>query len=212
MNHPGAFADYVVLPERNLHILPDSIPLDEGVFIEPLAAACEVLDQVDFDNQRRVAVLGDGKLGLLIAQVLSAHRVPVVQYGRHREKLQITAAMGVETVVGGQLPAKEFDVVIEATGSPDGLKQAVAMSRPRGTVVMKSTVHGAVTIDTAPIIVDELTLVGSRCGRFEPALALLESRRVNVRAMISDEFRLEEAEMAFQQAAKRGAMKVLLRP
>ncbi|MGA8599490.1 MAG: alcohol dehydrogenase catalytic domain-containing protein [Bryobacteraceae bacterium] len=212
VNHPGAFAQYVLLPERNLHEVPDSLADEQAVFIEPLAAACEILDQVDFPEGATVAVLGDGKLGLLIAQVLHAHGLHAIQYGRHPEKLKISEEAGVETVIGSERLRKRFDFVIDSTGSKEGLKEAAAMTRPRGTVILKSTVHGEVPIDTAPVIVDELTLVGSRCGRFEPAIALLRAGRIKTAPLLSAEFPLERAADAFTEAAKRGVLKVLLRP
>ncbi|MGH9692693.1 MAG: alcohol dehydrogenase catalytic domain-containing protein, partial [Bryobacteraceae bacterium] len=153
VNHPGAFAEYILLPERNLHRIPHEISTDRAVFIEPLAAACEILDQVRIEQGTRVAVLGDGKLGLLIAQVLQQNGARIVQYGRHADKLQIAAAAGVEIQAGGERPRKEFEFVVDCTGSPDGLREAVSMVRPRGTVVLKSTIHGEVAVDTAPIIV-----------------------------------------------------------
>src|SRR5262249_14930812 len=159
VNQPGAFEEFFTLPERNLHVLPNDLPLDRAVFVEPLAAACEILDQVSIPCGERVAVLGDGKLGLLIAQVLNAHGYRVHQFGRPPEKLRIAAGAGVETeTVTGPLPAAAYDWVVDATGSPEGLRQAAAMTRPRGTLILKSTLHDTVAIDTAPIIVNEITL------------------------------------------------------
>jgi alcohol dehydrogenase len=211
VRHAGAFADMLTLPETNLHVVPPSISDECAVFAEPLAAACEILDQVKLPAKAQVAVLGDGKLGLLIAQVLQAHGAEVHQYGRHIEKLRISQRAGVQAEVAKKLPKAAYDWVVDATGSPEGLKQAVEMTRPRGTVVMKSTVHGMVSIDTAPVIVNELTLVGSRCGRFEPALRLLKTGRVRVDDMISDVVALRNAPAAFKRAARNGALKVLLR-
>src|SRR5205807_1776150 len=151
VKHPGAFREYLTLPEKNLHIVPDDIPTEQAVFVEPLAAACEILDQVKIPKGAPVAILGDGKLGLLIAQVLQAHGAEVHQYGRHPEKLRIAAAAGVATEVSKKLPVAAYDWVVDATGSVDGLEQAVGMTRPRGTLIMKSTVHGRVGIDTAPV-------------------------------------------------------------
>src|SRR5580658_4959325 len=211
INQPGAFAEFFVLPERNLHVLPDWIPLEHAVFTEPLAAACEILDQVNIPPGESIGVLGDGKLGLLIAQLLNAHGYPVRQFGRHREKLRIAAAAGVMTeLIDGKLPVAEFDWVVDATGNPDGLRAAASMARPRGTVILKSTVHGMVAVDTAPVVVNELTLIGSRCGRFEAALPLLEHELIRVEEMITDRFKLADAPKAFARAAERGAMKVLL--
>lgn len=202
LKHPGAFAEFVVLPERNLHLVPPGIPSEQAVFVEPLAAACEILDQVKIPRGAPVAVLGDGKLGLLIAQVLQAHGARVHQFGRHKDKLRIAEHAGVVGELAGQTtPAASYDWVVDATGSPEGLQTAVAMTRPRGTVIMKSTVHGRVSIDTAPVIVNEITLVGSRCGRFEPALKLLAAGKVRVDEMISQVFPLAGAPRAPPNAA-----------
>ncbi|HMF75447.1 MAG TPA: alcohol dehydrogenase catalytic domain-containing protein [Bryobacteraceae bacterium] len=210
VRHPGAFAEYLTLPDVNLHVLPDSISNKEAVFIEPLAAACEILDQVVIPQNAPAAVLGDGKLGLLIAQVLHAHGAKVTLYGRHPEKLRIAEGTGVQTSLARDLPRESFPYVVESTGSAEGLQQAIGMTRPRGTVVMKSTVHGNVSFDAAPAIVNEITLVGSRCGRFEPAIELLRTRKLDVLSMLSAEFPLSEAPEAFAEAGRRGVLKVLL--
>jgi alcohol dehydrogenase len=212
VKHPGAFSEFLTLPERNLHVVPDGIPLEAAVFAEPLAAACEILDQVPAIASRVVAVLGDGKLGLLIAQVLYAHGCQVGQFGKHAEKLRISAARGIETEVIGNrpLPTAAFPYVVDATGSPAGLRAAVAMVEPRGTVILKSTVHGEVPVDTAPVIVKEITLIGSRCGRFEPALELLRTGAVDVASLISDRLPLSQAPAAFARAARPGVLKILL--
>ena len=211
VRHPGAFREFLTLPEQNLHVIPSEIPTEHAVFVEPLAAACEILDQVKIPAGAPVAVLGDGKLGLLIAQALHARSVDVRQYGRHREKLRISAGAGVHTEVAKKLPAAAYDWVVDATGSPEGLAQAVKMARPRGTIIMKSTVHGLVPVDTAPVIVNELTMIGSRCGRFEPALKLLRTGRVRVDQMISEVLPLDEAPRAFDVAERSGVLKVLLK-
>jgi alcohol dehydrogenase len=213
VRHPGAFRETLTLPEANLRVVPDSIPTEAAVFTEPLAAACEILDQASIPSGAKVAVLGDGKLGLLVSQTLQVSGYRVLQFGRHRNKLKIAEKAGVTTEVRKKaLPRSAFDWVVEATGSPEGLREAVGMTRPRGTVFMKSTVHGMVRVDTAPIIVNEITLVGSRCGRFEPALRLLESGQVNVADMIAEDVPLRRAPHAFALAARPGVMKVLLRP
>ena len=211
VNHPGAFQEYFTLPERNLHVLPDAIATERAVFTEPLAAACEILDQVCIPPGETVAVLGDGKLGLLIAMVLAAHGCRVRQFGRHAEKLRIAAAVGVAVAdASGRLPVAEYGWVVDATGSPEGLRAAAAMARPRGTVILKSPVHGTVAVDTAPIVVNEITLVGSRCGRFEAALPLLEHPAIRLEEMIAARYPLREAPAAFARAAGRGTLKVLL--
>jgi threonine dehydrogenase-like Zn-dependent dehydrogenase len=210
VKQPGAFREFLTLPEGNLRRVPREIPSEEAVFIEPLAAACEILDQVRIPRGAPVAVLGDGKLGLLVSQVLQAHGSQVHQYGRHKDKLRIAERSGVSTEIAKKVPVAKYEFVVEATGSSEGLRQAVQMTQPRGTVIMKSTVHGLVSMDSAPVIVNEITLVGSRCGRFEPALKLLKDRQVRVDAMISEVLPLKSAPRAFKEAAKSGVLKVLL--
>ena len=213
VKHPGAFREFLTLPIHNLHRVPDSISDEQAVFIEPVAAACEILDQVKIPKGELVALLGDGKLGLLIAQVLQAHGARVHLFGRHRDKMRIVEKAGVTTeLVPKKLPERAYRWVVDATGSNEGLRAAVTMCEPRGTIILKSTVHGLVTIDTAPVIVNEVTLVGSRCGRFEPAIRLLASGKINVADLISAEFPLDRAPEAFKRAATKGVLKVLLRP
>jgi alcohol dehydrogenase len=207
VKHPGVFSEFFTLPERNLHVVPDSISNERAVFAEPLAAACEILEQVRIPKGAPVAVLGDGKLGLLVAQVLQAHGAEVRLFGKHTEKMAIAAAVGVRASLK---PAGRFDWVVEATGSAPGLMQAVGMTNPRGTLILKSTVHGTVALDTAPVVVNEITLVGSRCGRFEPALKLLRTGKVRVDEMISARMSLSEAAQGFELAARKGVLKVLL--
>ncbi len=213
VKHPGAFREFLTLPEANLHVVPPSIPNEQAVFVEPLAAACEIMDQTRIPCGALVAVLGDGKLGLLIAQVLHAHGITVHQFGHHREKLRISERTGVDTIlVHEKLPESRYDWVVEATGSAEGLRGAISMSRPRGTVLLKSTVHGTVSLDSAPVVVNEITMIGSRCGRFEPALALLRKHKVDVSNMISRQLPLREGSRAFAEAARKGVIKVLLYP
>lgn len=213
VKHPGAHAEFLTLPLRNLHPVPESISDEEAVFIEPVAAACEILDQVRVLAGAKIAVMGDGKLGLLIAQVLRARGARVHLFGRHPEKMRLVEADGVTTELAGKsLPERAWPMVVEATGSTEGLRSAIALCEPRGTVVMKSTVHGLVRIDTAPAIVNEVTLVGSRCGRFEPAIRMLASGRVRVDRLISERLLLDRAAEAYKRAAVKGVLKVLLRP
>jgi len=212
VKHPGAFREYLTLPERNLHALPDELPTERAVFVEPLAAACEILDQVALPCGAEIAVLGDGKLGLLIAMVLNAYGHRVRLFGRHAEKLGIARRAGVETELAGDThPEMAYDWVVDATGSREGLRQAVRLTRPRGTVILKSTQHGLVGVDTAPVIVNEITLIGSRCGRFEPALDLLARNLIPVEELISEQLQLADAPRAFERAARKGVLKVLLR-
>lgn len=211
VKHPGAFRAFFTLPEENLLEVPKAIKTDHAVFTEPLAAACEILEQVRIPKGSRVAVLGDGKLGLLIAQVLAVHGAKVHQFGRHKEKLAIAEKAGVTgEIVRGALPISAYDFVIEATGSAEGLSAAIAMTRPRGTLIMKSTVAGDVSIDTAPVIVNELTLIGSRCGRFKPALELLRQGKIEVEDLIQGRLPLQEAAEAFRRAGERGTLKILI--
>jgi threonine dehydrogenase-like Zn-dependent dehydrogenase len=211
VKHPGAFAEYLTLPEDNLHAIPNEIASEQAVFVEPLAAACEILDQVQIPPGTAVAVLGDGKLGLLVAQVLRAHGARVTLYGHHKRKLELARKFGIETSATEECPAAAFPVVVECTGSSTGLAEAIAMVRPRGTVVMKSTVHDSIAIDTAPAIVNEITLIGSRCGRFEPAIEMLRAKSVDVKQMLSAEYPLAQATEAFREAARPEVLKVLLR-
>jgi alcohol dehydrogenase len=210
VKHPGAFAEYLTLPARNLRAVPKGIPTEHAVFVEPVAAACEILDQVKIPRGQKVAVLGDGKLGLLVAQVLAGHGAQVKLLGRHRSKMKIAERAGVVgEVIGKKIEERAWPLVVDATGSSEGLKTAIAMCEPCGTVMMKSTVHGLVSVDTAPAIVNEITLVGSRCGRFEPALKMLASGKVHVEDMIAERFPLDRAPEAFAAAATKGTLKVL---
>ena len=212
VKHPGAFREFLTLPIANLHRVPKGLSTESAVFIEPVAAACEILDQVQVRIDDQVAVLGDGKLGLLIAQVLRANGAKVHLYGRHKEKMRLVEAAGVTTeVLPKKLPQMKWPMIVDATGSAEGLSAAVEMCQPRGILVMKSTVHGLVKVNTAPVIVNEITMIGSRCGRFEPAINLLASGRVRVGDLIDGEFALADAAKAFRKAATKGTLKVLLR-
>jgi alcohol dehydrogenase len=193
--HPGAHAAYLTLPEENLRLVPRSISDVEAVFVEPPAAACEILDQVKIADGMRAAILGPGKLGRLVAQVLSHAGAQVTLLGRH-----------------DQARSGSFDLVVEATGSREGMPRAIELVRPRGTIVWKSTHHSLARFDAAPLVVNEVTVVGSRCGRFEPAIRLLRERAVSVESLISSEYRLSRARDALAEAARRGVLKVILRP
>ena len=206
----GAFAEYLTLPVRNLHAVPESLSDEAAVFTEPLAAACEILQQVHVRPSDRVVVLGDGKLGLLCAQVLSLTGCDLIAVGHHREKLDILARMGIRTEVGEESVVAGADIVIETTGHPGGYAAARRLVRPRGTVVLKSTYHGAVDADLTMAVVDEITLVGSRCGPFAPALRLLERGLVDVTPLIQARYPLSQALAAFEHAARPGTLKVLV--
>ena len=217
VQHDGAFAEYVALPLENLHAVPDSVSDEQAVFVEPLAAACEILEQVNVKPFREAAVLGDGKLAQLIALVLRTAVPRVVLYGKHEKKLALARRAGIRTKkVRGDASdlghvKVSYGLLIEATGSPTGFALAQQMTEPRGTLVLKSTFHGAAPIETWPIVVKELTVGGSRCGPFAKALALLASGKVNPRPLITRTFPLNEAPKAIRFAQKSGVMKVLLK-
>jgi alcohol dehydrogenase len=217
INHNGAFAEYLALPLENLHRIPDSIRDELAVFVEPLAAACEILDQVKVRHFREAAVLGDGKLAQLIARVLRTALPRVVMYGKHETKLALARRARIETTrVHGDtrdLPrvTRTFALLVEATGSPSGLALAQQMTEPRGTLVLKSTFHGAQPVETWPIVVKELTVVGSRCGPFAKAITLLRSGKVDPSDLITRTFPLEQAPAAIRFAQGRNVMKVVLR-
>ncbi len=210
----GAHAEFLKLPSMNLLPVPDEISDERAVFTEPLAAACGILERTSIRKDTKVVVVGDGKLGLLCAQVLATTSAPVVLVGKHRDKLQIAARRGIEamTIDNARSRAKEFDVAVEASGSPKGFALAHDLLHPRGVLVLKSTFHGATEMDAARIVVDEISVVGSRCGRFGPALALLKSNAVDVENLISEEFALTEGLRAMERASEPGVFKVLLRP
>lgn len=214
--HDGAFAEYLALPLENLHLAPDSLTDEQAVFVEPLAAACEILEQVDATRFRSAAVLGDGKLAQLIARVLRTKIPRVLMYGKHEKKLALARHAGIETkkVRGHASDLKtvkeSYALLVEATGSPSGMELAQRMTEPRGTLVLKSTFHGAAPVETWPIVVKEINVVGSRCGPFEKAFALLRSGKVDPRPLITRTFPLAEAQEAVTFAQRSGVMKVLL--
>jgi threonine dehydrogenase-like Zn-dependent dehydrogenase len=215
--HDGAFAEYLALPLENLHVVPDSVGDEQAVFIEPLAAACEILEQVDAKQFREAAVLGDGKLAQLIALVLRTALPRVVMYGKHEKKLALARRAGIKTkkVRGDASDLKHvrenYGLLAEATGSPSGFALAQQMTEPRGTLVLKSTFHGAAPVETWPIVVKELNVVGSRCGPFAPSIALLHSGKVDPTSLVTRTFPTIDTATAIQFAQESGVMKVLLR-
>ncbi len=208
----GAFADYLTLPLENLHPLPDSVSDDQATFVEPLAAPCEILEQVKIRPTDRVAVIGDGKLGLLCAQVVALTGCNLIAVGRHAEKLQILQRRGIATTTEVDiLDPGSLDIVVEATGTPGGFAAARQRVRPRGTIVLKSTYQGeALPVDLTSVVVDEVTLIGSRCGPFEPAIRLLASKRVDVESLIQARFTLNDGVAAFERAAQKGVLKIIV--
>lgn len=208
----GAFAESLTLPVSNLHVVPETIPDRRAVFIEPVAAAFEMLDQVEVRAGQRVLVMGDGRLGLIAAQVMKTRGAAVTLAGHHESKLAVGRQLGLTTSPTDGLPATErFDIVVEATGSPGGLDQALARVRPRGTVILKTTCAGATTLDAARVVIDEVTIVGSRCGRFEPAMTALSAGEVVVEPLITAEMPLASGVEAFERAGQGETIKILLR-
>jgi threonine dehydrogenase-like Zn-dependent dehydrogenase len=216
--HDGAFAEYLTLPLENLHAVPHAVSDEQAVFVEPLAAACEILRQVNVGSFRQAAVLGDGKLAQLIVRVLRTRLQHVVMYGKHAKKLALARRVGVKArrVVGNANDVKRireaYGLVVEATGSPNGLALAQYLTEPRGTIVLKSTFHGAAPVETWPLVVNEIRVVGSRCGPFPEVISLLRSGKVDPTPLVTRSFPLAEAPRAIRFAQGKGVMKVLLKP
>ena len=211
LRHDGAMADRVAVPERNLHVIPDVISDEQAVFVEPLAAAFRITEQVRFTPATRVTVVGDGKLGLLSTWVLRLTGAMVTLVGKHPAKLAL-AGEQVATCPLAEVDrlARSQDVVVDCTGSPSGLPTALGLVHPCGSVVLKTTVAGNHDLSLAPVVIDEVRIIGSRCGPFPPAIAALAAGMVDVRPLIAAEFPIEEAEAAFQAATRPGARKILL--
>jgi threonine dehydrogenase-like Zn-dependent dehydrogenase len=210
----GAHAEFLRLPVVNLLPVPDEIPDYQAVFTEPLAAACGILERVQITPEMRVAVIGDGKLGLLCSQVIKLTGAPVLLVGKHPEKLRLAGAREIETahIEEARKLAHEFDLAVEASGSESGFALALDLLRPHGTLVLKSTFHGATRMNAARLVVEEISVVGSRCGRFAPALELLSQHAVDVESLISEEYALSDGLRAIERAAAHGVLKVLLKP
>ena len=213
----GAHAEFLRLPLMNLLPVPDKVVDEHAVFVEPLAAACGIMERVDIKSSQRVAIIGDGKLGLLCAQALALSGASTLLIGKHAEKLRIAERRGIETatVRTAAKRKREFDVVVEASGSPSGFVGALELLRPRGTLVLKSTFQGPGKIDEidqARLVVDEISIVGSRCGRFQPALDLLNKGAIDIDSLISEEYPLSRGVHAMERAGRKGVLKVFLRP
>ena len=208
----GCFAEYVSLPEKNLLVIPDNVTDEEAVFVEPLAAALEILEQVHIPPYKKVVVLGDGKLGLIIALALNASGLDILLVGKHSEKLAIAAGQGVKTRLLNDLKIeKTYDFVIEATGSITGFETSLALTKPRGTLILKSTISASKEFNLAPIVIDEITVVGSRCGQFAPALRMLEQKRIDVNPLISDIYDIDDSIKAFERNKEKSSVKVLVK-
>jgi threonine dehydrogenase-like Zn-dependent dehydrogenase len=208
----GAMAEYLALPVENLISVPDNLSDEKAVFVEPLAAALEILEQVKIDPASRALVIGDGKLGLLICMVLRLTGCELTLAGKHPEKSRHFSALGGKVAAPNNLEADDtkFDVVVEASGNSSGWALAIKKVKPRGTIVLKSTYHGALDFNPAPLVIEEITVVGSRCGRFEPALRLMSSGLVDPTPLITAVFPFSEAERAFKFAQEKNTLKALL--
>ena len=210
VNRNGAFADYLTLPAKNLHSVPDSLTTDAATFTEPVAAALEIQEQVKISSNDRVLVVGDGKLGQLVAQTLALTGCDLWVIGRHLEKLEHLRNLGIQTGLAESLIPRSFDLAVECTGNPEGFAIARQGLRPRGTLILKSTYANPLSLDISAIVVDEITLLGSRCGPFASALQLLAEGKIKVLDLIEAKYPLEDGLTAFAHAQKRGVLKILL--
>ncbi len=211
LNHDGAFADFIAIPQRNLHLVPDSVPTELAVFTEPLAAAFQIPAQLPIRREDRIVVLGDGRLGNLCAQVLARLCDRVLVIGKHTQKLATLRQLGLESCLLEDRPRDRLtDLVVDCTGSESGLPTALELVRPRGTIVLKTTVAGTQTMPWAPIVIDEVSVFGSRCGPFDRALIALERNEVQVQPLISERFKLSDGLAALERAQSKNVLKVLL--
>ena len=209
----GAFAEFLSLPEKNLHVIPDSISDEQAVFVEPLAAAFEINEQISLKPEWNVAVVGDGRLAQLIIQVIKLTCSNITCFGKHEKKLEGLVQSGIKIKVGIESTDEQlFDLVIEATGSNSGFSDTMKLVKPRGTVILKSTIASRENLDLTPTIINEITLIGSRCGLFKPAIEALASGKISVNSMIDSTFSLEKFEDAIIYAKKPDTLKVFLKP
>ena len=210
MDYPGAFADYLRLPPRNLHIVPDNLSDDEAVFVEPLAAALQVTEAVHISPRDRVIVLGVGRLGMLVAQVLKLTGADVTGVVRRNKQAELLDKWHINAVEGGELPPNTAQVVVDVTGSPEGFAQSLELVKPRGTIVIKSTYVDTPPADLTQVMVDEIRVVGSRCGPFDAALRLLAAGLIDTQSLIDARYDFDQALQAMDHAAKKGVIKVLM--
>lgn len=211
LSRDGAFADFLQLPDGNLHVVPDEIPTREAVFTEPLAAAFQIAEQVRLSGDLRTIVLGDGRLGILCAQVLRVHGCHVTLIGKHAEKLAVVERLGIPTqLLDEVLPRHTADLVVDATGGATGLPLALELVKPRGTVVLKTTIAAEHRLTLAPVVIDEVRIIGSRCGPFPRALEALKNHEVDVEPLIEAVYPLAQAIEAFDRARTTPALKILL--
>jgi threonine dehydrogenase-like Zn-dependent dehydrogenase len=211
-NHDGVFAEFTTLPLENLHRVPDSVSDEMAAFTEPLAAALEIQEQIQIKPTDRVLLVGAGRLGQLVAQTLALTGCGLQVLVRHAYQKDLLGARGIQTIAEADIQPRKWDIVVEATGSPAGFSIARKAIRPRGTLVMKSTYAGEMSINFSSLVVDEITVVGSRCGPFEPALRLLERREVDPTVLISAQYKLGDMLKAFEHAAQPGVLKVQIEP
>ena len=208
----GVFAEYFTMPLETLFEVPENVPDNQAVFVEPLAAALEITEQHHIKPYEKVVVLGDGKLGLITALALNAQNLDITLVGKHQNKLDIAHAQGVKTKLLQDFPIeKKYDVVVEATGSVNGFETSLALTKPRGTLVLKSTVATGKELNLAPIVIDEITVLGSRCGQFPPALRLLASGKVDFTPLISGIYSVDDAIEAFEKNKEKDTLKILLK-
>ena len=213
LNREGAFAEYLALPERNLHVIPDSITDEQAVFVEPIAAAYEIKEQVSLNPSWHVAIVGDGRLSQLIASVLKTSCSDITCFGRHQKKLERLGKLGIKTKIGIQPNEKfAFDLVVEATGSNSGFQDSMNLVKPKGIVILKSTIASKENLDLTPAVVNEITVVGSRCGPFRPAIDALATGIISVEGLIDSKYPLEKFKDAFDHAKKSDTLKVVLIP
>ena len=210
LKHDGAFADTVCVPQHNLHLVPDDLPTGQAVFTEPLAAAFQITKQVSISRGLPTVVLGDGRLGNLCAQVLSRAGCDLTVVGKHPRKLSLLKKLGIKTVfLQNLVPQRTAELVVDCTGNPTGLATALSLIRPRGTIILKTTVAGEQTLSLAPIIIDEVTVVGSRCGPFPDAIAALKDRLIDVDSLVDGIYPLESALEVFERARTEPVLKLL---
>lgn len=208
----GVFAETFTFPVENLHPIPEGVTDEEAVFTEPLAAALEIVEQVHIRPTDRVLVVGAGRLGQLIAQTLTLTGADLNVIARHERQRDLLAQRGISAMPEGAIPAGSMDIVVDATGAPGGFESARKALRPRGKLILKSTYVGNLDFDASALVVDEITLVGSRCGPFAPAIRLLRQKLVDPTVLIEDVFPLTEGLQAFQKASQKGVFKVLIKP
>ena len=208
----GCFAEYITLPTNILFEVPKNVSDEQAVFVEPLAAACEIMEQLHIEPMKKVLVLGDGKLGLTTALTLHAFNLDVLLVGKHQNKLDIAKAQGVKTALSESFKVEKiYDVVVEATGTASGFETSMALTKPRGVLVLKSTVASGKELNLAPIVIDEITVLGSRCGQFPPALRLLKNNRIDFKPFISGIYSIDDAIQAFEANKAKDTLKILLK-